>query len=115
MLGGFYDENGNYISPPGLIEKDGDLFLIQDDFADYYDELAGSDEEDSDEEEELKEDGEEELKEDGEEELKEDEKKDNQIDLKLQNGKEISLNDENEELEITRNEHCLSGLEYLKN
>ena len=107
MLGGFYDENGNYISPPGLIEKDGDLFLIQDDFADYYDELAGSDEEDSDEEEELKEDG--------EEELKEDEKKDNQIDLKLQNGKEISLNDENEELEITRNEHCLSGLEYLKN
>ena len=107
MLGGFYDENGNYISPPGLIEKDGDLFLIQDDFADYYDELAGSDEEDSDEEEELKEDG--------DEELKEDEKKDNQIDLKLQNGKEISLNDENEELEITRNEHCLSGLEYLKN
>lgn len=107
MLGGFYDENGNYISPPGLIEKDGDLFLIQDDFADYYDELAGSDEEDSDEEEELKEDG--------EEELKEDEKKDNQIDLKLQNGKEISLIDENEELEITRNEHCLSGLEYLKN
>ena len=107
MLGGFYDENGNYISPPGLIEKDGDLFLIQDDFAYYYDELAGSDEEDSDEEEELKEDG--------EEELKEDEKKDNQIDLKLQNVKEISLNDENEELEITRNEHCLSGLEYLKN
>ena len=107
MLGGFYDENGNYISPPGLIEKDGDLFLIQDDFADYYDELAGSDEEDSDEEEELKEDG--------EKELKEDEKKDNQIDLKLQNVKEISLNDENEELEITRNEHCLSGLEYLKN
>ena len=107
MLGGFYDENGNYISPPGLIEKDGDFFLIQDDFADYYDELAGSDEEDSDEEEELKEDG--------EKELKEDEKKDNQIDLKLQNGKEISLNDENAELEITRYEHCLSGLEYLKN
>ena len=57
------------MSPPGLIEKDGGLFFVRDDFADYYDELAGSDEEDSDEEEELKENG--------EEELKEDEKKDN--------------------------------------
>lgn len=44
-LGGYYDDNGEYVAPPGLTSKDGELYVKHDDFADYYDELVGSDDE----------------------------------------------------------------------
>jgi hypothetical protein len=39
-----------YISPPGLIEIDGNLIYMQDNFEDYYEELLGSDDEEFEEE-----------------------------------------------------------------
>ena len=91
--GGFYDEdNGEYVPPPE-----------DDDFADYYDELCGSDDEDEDEE-------------NPEEEGSD---SDEEIYSYVEEGSQKLANydygiDETEASKGIRREHCIPALEWLK-
>lgn len=50
-IGGFYDDNGQYVPPPGLKDADTNVFQYDaqqeyEEYADYYDELMGDSDED---------------------------------------------------------------------
>lgn len=52
-IGGYYDDNGQYVAPPGLKDANAGVFMYDDqdlyEYADYYDELVGDSDEEEDE------------------------------------------------------------------